>query len=186
MTRTILFLVYSTLLTSVLAFAPRRWGAPRRANYTKHHATTVTLSSGITLPFSSDVAYEAFSEVRRQPEWSDWLHSVEELDQGESKWTLRYMGFQFSWKAVHTTLDRPNLIEWKSTSGLRNKGKVEFRPSECGTKTDMTMSIEFIAPRIVARFFGERVNKIVEQRILGKTLDNFRDVVLTKDLAAVV
>ena len=39
----------------------------------------VDVSSEIFLPFSAELAYDSFSDLTRQPEWSPWLHSVEYL-----------------------------------------------------------------------------------------------------------
>lgn len=67
----------------------------------------VSASASITLPFSSHVAYDAFSDVRRQPSWSPWLRSVSYLDGSfdvsnnanksepfrETQWVAAFAGF---------------------------------------------------------------------------------------------
>jgi hypothetical protein len=98
----------------------------------------------------------------------------------ETKWVMRWKkAFRFSWNSRVTNIVRPSLIEWKSTSGLQNMGKIEFTERKngngndngdgnkgdngdgiigdngdgtagVGVATDMVLTMIFIAPRIVA------------------------------------
>ena len=83
----------------------------------------ITGRVSLPLPFSAEIAFDTFSDLTRQPEWSPWLSAVEYLkkkevhDLPETKWYLRGPGLRFSWKAVSTINDRPNKIGWESTSG---------------------------------------------------------------------
>jgi hypothetical protein len=113
----------------------------------------LVVSSSLEIPLETHIAFDAFSDLPRQPSWSPWLHSVEYIHKNhhnepnnnnhtaaassssssvvsppETKWTVCFRGFRFSWDAIHTRLQRPTLIEWESTSGLKNYGQVRFDP----------------------------------------------------------
>ncbi|KAL7473720.1 hypothetical protein ACHAXS_014287 [Conticribra weissflogii] len=119
----------------------------------------IQCSAKITLPFSAEVAFEAFSDLTRQPSWCNYLHSVEylgpvdenyederlarsEIPLRQSKWTVGVKGLKFSeltycisrnkiksWTARDTFIQPPHRIEWQSTSGMKNMGSVEFMPN---------------------------------------------------------
>ena len=173
----------------------------------------IIASARVTLPFSASVAFDAFSNLPRQPSWSPWLKDVRYIDDEndhndddtavetqpsvdgiplrETQWTMGYRGFQFSWNAVSTRLERPYVIEWQSTSGLRNYGSVRFTEEATvaangideSQQTEMVLSMKFIAPRVIAALF-RRSNKIqdVMETMLTGTLLGFRDVVLEEDV----
>ena len=151
----------------------------------------IAVSSQIDLPFSAEIAFDAFSDLPRQSTWSPWLRSVEYIQEGSpvTKWTMKsILGMSYSWNAVHTRLERPYLIEWESCKGLKNWGRVEFIPKEDDMNTTaMRLTLTFVAPRIVARVFqnrkdGKGLSHMVQTRIVGNTLRNFRRVVLTHDV----
>jgi len=154
----------------------------------------ITTNSTIVLPFSAAVAFDAFSDLPRQASWSPWLHSVSYVNEGlraaepETEWKMKLLGFTYRWRAVSTKLHRPYLIEWVSTSGMRNSGKVKFEPlvleSENEEHCKMTLSMSFIAPRPVAVMFqrSNRLESLFREIILKKTLSLFSEVVASEDL----
>jgi len=101
---------------------------------------SLDVSSRLELPFPVELAYDTFSNLTRQPEWSPWLHSVDYVSDDENenenndtestldstKWTLKVMGVSYSWISIATVQDRPYVIEWESISGLKNYGRVVF------------------------------------------------------------
>jgi len=156
----------------------------------------IAVSASIELPFPSSVAFDAFSDLTRQPSWSPMIRSVEYIeseltiddDTPVTEWTMGLKGFKFSWKSISTVLERPYRIEWESISGLKNFGKIHFLDlhddAGCHTKTRMTMSMTFFAPRVVSAMF-RRSNKLanyVENKMILATLVRFRDIVLEEDL----
>ena len=155
----------------------------------------VVLSSEIQLPCSVEVAFDAFSDLSRQPEWSPWLRSVEYTSPTETVWKMRrFLGLSYSWTAVSRTVRRPQLLEWESTRGVKNYGRVEFHrhPQHPTTESSMTIRLAFVVPRLVSRVFvgggggkGEepdqqqgRLAKFVRVRMVQKSLRHFRQVVL--------
>lgn len=177
----------------------------------KRQRKTIDVTASIELPFSAEVAYDCFSDLPRQPEWSPWLHSVEwvydddeksssdneiSLDNNNnnlnnqqlpkaSKWTLQIMGVKYSWISIATHQERPVKMAWESTSGLKNFGTVNFVSTE--TTTQMTMTMTFVPPRLVAFIFGKKsspraLERYMEQTMIGSSLEKFRDVILDTTL----
>ena len=176
----------------------------------------ISVSASIVLPFQADIAFSAFADLPRQPTWSNWLHSVDYIDDNddndkkqtnipeidgiplrETKWVMRWKkAFRFSWNSRVTNIVRPSLIEWESTSGLQNMGKIEFterngngNDNEDGTAgvgvaTDMVLTMKFIAPRIVASMMrrSDVISTFMEEKMLMPTLTNFRQIVMEQDL----
>lgn len=121
------------------------------------------------------------SEVRRLNEKFFIGNSVQYFSHChciDSLFTL-FVGFEFRWKARSELLESPKGIKWESTSGLKNRGRVEFvKVSDNSCLMTVTMSI--ITPRVIASVFntsGEVVKEFVESKLLKWSLESFRDVV---------
>ena len=148
----------------------------------------IEVTNHIHLPFSAEVAYDAFSDLPRQAAWSPWLKSVAYVKEGsnETKWTMRsVLGVSYSWNAISTRLERPRIIEWESCRGLKNWGRVEFTPISVDSSY-MQLTLTFVAPRVLARFFQNKeggLSRMVQKRIIGRTLRSFLKVVLEEDVA---
>ena len=151
---------------------------------------TIMVESALIVPVSQTTAFDAFSDLSRQVEYSPWLRSVQYLDPpkdgvdtrgkdlGETKWTMAYMGVRFSWNSVVSRLERPHTLEWESTSGMKNFGKVHFDAID-DSNTKVTFQMSFVAPRLVAVFFKRSsiMAHFVQDKVIRTTLINFRDTV---------
>lgn len=175
--------------------------------FLKYPKRVVSASVSTQLPFCSTVAFDAFSDLPRQPSWAPWLRSVTYIDEvnndssrayasnktestvqsdlplRETLWTLRLRRINFSWRAISTQLERPYLIQWESTSGIRNRGKVEFidiTEESC----HMIITMSFVMPRVLVKIFQRSnvVQNIFSDQMLGGMLERFRYVVMTEDL----
>jgi uncharacterized membrane protein len=172
----------------------------------KNRFSWLMASASIELPFPKQIAYDAFSDLSRQPSFSPWLRSVEYLNNNNhddntlaaadatsittTRWTMSYLGFRYSWDAISTRQDRENgIIEWKSITGLENEGRVEFLPvlkdSDESVVPDgcrMILTMQFNLPRVVTRLIGGTHNnrgaRYMEKHMLQKTLQNFRDTIV--------
>jgi uncharacterized membrane protein len=104
---------------------------------------------------------------------------------GVSKWTMRYetlgVPLRYSWTAKELPPVKHNLIHWETTSGLDNKGRVEFSTltgDDGSEQVGVKMTIVYKLPRLVAmitRDKGENgaVKKTV-QRIIQADLKRFK------------
>jgi uncharacterized membrane protein len=154
----------------------------------------ITATSCVTLPFSCEIAFDAFSDLSRQPSWSNYLTSVEYVDCNnsknqelqETKWTMSMMKMTYSWNSIHTKISRPNIIEWRSTSGMQNGGRVTFDPADDNdpNKCKMTMTMSLVAPKALSLLVRRtsRLERLVQEKILDSTLTGFRDTVVEIDL----
>ena len=166
----------------------------------------VEVSASLEVPFSAEKAYDTFSDLEKQANWSTWLRKVEYTGYADdspengskddtltntngnrqdgprlktSKWSAGMRGFSWSWRAVQTEMRRPHVVAWKSTSGVRNNGRVEFeRKGPNTTKVSIHMTLE--APRFVAAFFrrSNKLSNFIEKGMLQQMLNNFRDEVV--------
>jgi uncharacterized membrane protein len=121
----------------------------------------IQVESEIMLPFASDVAFDAFVDLRRQPSFSKWLKSVDYIDGSttnrvgsRSKWTVSFSGLRFSWQAESKQLDRyRGIIEWGSVTGMRNEGMSVLGG---GAKASSKLSVSLNPPNYDARSFQAR------------------------------
>jgi len=164
----------------------------------------IQISSQIELPFSAEVAYDAYSNLPRQPSWSSWLESVVVLndrsdrstirtnEKVESKWTSKIMGIRYSWTAEAVQNERPHTIQWKSVTGLRNEGIVRFHHSKGKSysqgPTLMTLQMIFVTPRAATSILrrSKRLSRFVEEQMIARSLQEFRDIVLENDVVNAV
>jgi pimeloyl-ACP methyl ester carboxylesterase/L-alanine-DL-glutamate epimerase-like enolase superfamily enzyme/uncharacterized membrane protein len=139
----------------------------------------ISIQASLPLPFSDDIACSRFTDLPQQPRWSPWLNSVSYLGNGETEWTLNVRGVDFRWKASSKVLDSPKGIMWDSTSGIKNRGRVEFikvSDNSCLMKVNMAI----MTPRMVALMFktkGEFVKEFIESKLMKWSVESFRDVV---------
>lgn len=146
----------------------------------------IQISSEVKLPFSPEVAFDAYSDLTRQPSWSHWLHSVEYLDNDKknSKWTMQFLKIKYSWTAVALKNERPHVIQWKSTSGLQNSGMVTFIPNDdMEYPTLMRMKMAFVAPRAAAAVFrrSKVIAEFVREKMILDSMLKFGNVVKNGD-----
>mmetsp|Transcript_20007 Transcript_20007/g.30074 ORF Transcript_20007/g.30074 Transcript_20007/m.30074 type:complete len:244 (-) Transcript_20007:2714-3445(-) len=156
----------------------------------------ITVSKSIKVPFSADVAFDGFSDLTRQADFSPWLRKVEYLNPppigvdvrgknwGETKWYMGFRGFSITWNSICTVLDKPNRIRWESTKGMKNFGEVVF-VEDFDTDTNVTLTMTFVFPRIAAavlrRSSAIAIANFVENKMLYVSLKNFRDAILEEN-----
>lgn len=158
----------------------------------------VSATSTLELPFNAITAFEAFCDFPRQPSWSDWLKSVEYLEDESAhpttlirntRWKARLFGLPYSWSSEVTEYVPGVKMGWRSISGLKTSGLIVFEPEapvnsvgmECCSVT-LTMSVQ--APRAVAALFRRSgaLERFFRDRILGGTLEKFCKVVYEEDV----
>ncbi len=143
----------------------------------------IVLVASLPLPFSAEIACARFTDLPQQPRWSPWLASVAYMDNGkETEWTLRVRGVDFRWRAKSEIINSPYLgIRWESTSGLKNKGVVQFIPTGEQTGSgpcSINVQMAFVTPRLLSSLFrGTIVEDFLRNKIMKWSLEMFRDVV---------
>eukprot|EP00188_Purpureofilum_apyrenoidigerum_P001353 Plantae.Rhodophyta-Purpureofilum_apyrenoidigerum.ctg17323.p1 GENE.Plantae.Rhodophyta-Purpureofilum_apyrenoidigerum.ctg17323~~Plantae.Rhodophyta-Purpureofilum_apyrenoidigerum.ctg17323.p1 ORF type:complete len:214 (+),score=28.80 Plantae.Rhodophyta-Purpureofilum_apyrenoidigerum.ctg17323:77-718(+) len=113
--------------------------------------------------------------------WAPWIQSVEIVDAEKeiSKWTLNSGGLKLNWLAQNTQTSPPDIIAWKSLSGLVNRGSVSFTSSTTD-KTKVVLTIEVQAPDLIARTFDSSYIRDFVSKSMGQSLKNFRRYVLLR------
>ena len=171
---------------------PKNEGASSDSMVDEFEASTSASSTGrdivlvasLPLPFSAEIACARFTDLPQQPRWSPWLASVAYMDNGkETEWTLRVRGVSFRWRARSDLINSPYRgIRWESTSGLKNKGVVQFIPSpgdQSGSGScSINVQMAFVTPRLLGSLFrGAIVEEFLRNKIMKWSLEMFRDVV---------
>eukprot|EP00965_Chrysotila_dentata_P251621 6210167-Pleurochrysis_carterae.AAC.1 len=123
--------------------------------------------------------YTAYADLTRMTEWSPLLEEVS-FDEAtrESSWALRVprplrflaraTGFgelAIRWQAVNVEESPPQLLRWRSLSGMENAGSARFEQLPNGA-VNMTLSIVYPMPESV-KWFGESA---LVQRFVRSTM----------------
>ncbi|CAM9326255.1 unnamed protein product [Scytosiphon promiscuus] len=196
--RTVLAIVGAAALISALCGGSRRFcdalvaraAMPRRgtvrraraAGVSGLRATWIDEQVSLEVPASSEDTYSLYSDLRRQPDWSPWLKSVEhDRESGTSKWVIQSNGIKVSWKAKNTAEVYGSEVAWESTTGLSNRGRVTFQ-DKGKERCLMTLTLSYNLPFVIASVLRlEAVEKFVKRTILSD-LSRFKKVLL-KQLA---
>jgi len=144
----------------------------------------IILVASLPLPFSAEVASARFTDLPQTPRWCPWLSSVAYMDNGkETEWTLKVRGVSFRWRAKSELIKSPHMgIRWESTSGVKNKGVVQFIPTQDDQTGSSSCSINvqmaFVTPRLLSSLFrGTIVEDFLRNKLMKWSLEMFRDVV---------
>eukprot|EP00960_Hanusia_phi_P052776 761653-Hanusia_phi.AAC.1 len=115
-------------------------------------------SSSVRVAAAPAEVWRVFSDLERMPKWQAWIDSVDVQPDGTSRWTMRKtvlgMPLSFSWTAQELPREEGRLIQWEATSGVKNRGRVEFEEEEGGREgVRVTMTIEYSLPSIIVFLF---------------------------------
>lgn len=121
-----------------------------------------------------------FADLERMAEWSQALEAVERdaEDPRYSEWKFAWRGVRLSWRAKdEERVETDGPIRWKSVSGLRHDGAVEFE-GVGERKTMMTMTVDYdIADMLAIVMESAMVASFVEGAI-ESDLQRFRQFAL--------
>ena len=150
-------------------------------------AFDLAVSAAITVRAPMEIVWTAFSNFEQMPKWMPWIHNVEVLQGGVSKWTMRHcvMGIPlaYSWTAKEKPPVKYRLIHWQTTSGLDNQGSVEFWPEGANyshsQEVGVRMNLIIRLPKPLAYMTrsdeedGKRI-KVMVHKILSSDLVRFK------------
>lgn len=115
------------------------------------HGATVTVNAPV------HEVYQLFTHFDQFPHFMEFVKEVKYLDKDHQRthWVADVFGHDV-WDAVNEDWIEDRQIGWRSTSGLKNSGKVEF--SEAGPgKTWVNVQVIYDPP---AGFIGEIINDL--------------------------
>ena len=83
--------------------------------------------------------YAQWTQFQDFPEFMENVEEVRQLDDKHLEWKAKIAGSERQWKA-EIIEQRPNeVIAWRSTTGDKNNGKVQFQPNNGQTKVTLVL-----------------------------------------------
>ena len=101
---------------------------------------TVEKTIEVRVPVAA--AYGQWTQFEEFPKFMEGVVSVKQLDDKRLRWVAEVGGEREEWDAEIVTQDPDRVIEWRSTGGFRNSGRVEFEPIDDGTRIRVEMEYE--------------------------------------------
>src|SRR5579859_3111195 len=118
------------------------------AHYVEHH-TSVTVNA------QPHQVYMLFSHFTDFPKFMSFVKEVTYHDDQRSHWVAEVIGQQ-EWDAMNEAWIPDRQIGWRSTSGLKNEGRVTFEPTDANhTRVDVTVNYE--PPAGILGMAGEKL-----------------------------
>jgi uncharacterized membrane protein len=111
----------------------------------EHDTTEVAMAAvekSIDVHVPVSAAYDQWTQFEEFPRFMEGVVSVKQLDDSHVHWIAEIGGEQEEWDAEIVEQEPDRVIAWRSTSGLRNNGRVEFMPIEDGTRVTVEMEYE--------------------------------------------
>jgi uncharacterized membrane protein len=101
---------------------------------------TVDKTIDVHVPVSA--AYDQWTQFEEFPRFMEGIVSVKQMDDSHMRWVAEIGGEQQEWDAEIVEQEPDRVIAWRSTSGLKNNGRVEFTPITDGTRVKVEMEYE--------------------------------------------
>jgi len=118
--------------------------------------STATESVEVDVPIST--AYNQWTQFEDFPKFKAGVLDVRQLDDRHLHWRARIAGKEEQWDAEITEQVPDRLIAWRSTSGLRNEGRVTFEKlSDSRTRVELRLDYE---PRGMVEKVGDALGAV--------------------------
>jgi sporulation protein YlmC with PRC-barrel domain len=112
-------------------------------------------------------AYDQWTQFEQFPRFMEGVEEVRQLDETHLHWVARIDGREVEWDAEITEREPGRRVAWRSISGARNDGVVEFEPlGEGATRVNVTIEHEgeaLAAAAGTAGAIGRRVRGDLER-----------------------
>lgn len=141
---------------SLLAW--RAWGRARNGR-------VLRLEKSIQIGRPVDEVFGAWSRLEQLPNRTSLVREVRTEGQ-RSKWILNAAGHLVNWRAEITQLLPNQAIGWKSISGPKHTGRIDFSPLGSDTLVHITMN--WAPPAKMANLFspvGSKLEHYIEQAL---------------------
>ena len=136
---------------------------------------TIEKSIDVEVPVS--VAYDQWTQFEKFPEFMTGVLEVKQLDDSHVRWVADVEGERKEWDAEITEQVPDRVVAWRSTGGLANHGRVEFQPTERGTRVSVEMEYD---PDGMKESLGALVG--LDGRQVEGDLERFRDLVEAREV----
>jgi uncharacterized membrane protein len=101
---------------------------------------TIEKSIDVQVPVST--AYGQWTQFEEFPRFMEGVVSVRQIDDSHVRWVAEVGGERKEWDAEIVEQEPDRVIAWRSTDGLHNHGRVEFMPTDEGTRINVAMEYE--------------------------------------------
>ncbi len=132
---------------------------------------TVKDSIDVDLPLPS--VYSSWSRFEDFPHFMEGIEEVRKLDDMHHHWRAKVAGKHEEWDSEVTEEIPDKRIAWRSTSGHKNDGVVEFEPIS-PTSTRIHLKLDYEPSGV-----GEKIGGMLglDERKVKKDLKQFKDYV---------
>ena len=101
---------------------------------------TIEKSIDVGVPVST--AYDQWTQFEEFPRFMEGVVSVKQIDDSHVRWVAEIGGMRNEWDAEIVEQEPDRVIAWRSIGGLQNHGRVEFMPTNDGTRVNVSMEYE--------------------------------------------
>ena len=101
---------------------------------------TIEKTIDVQVPVST--AYGQWTQFEQFPQFMEGVVSVDQVDDSHMRWVAEVGGERKEWDAEIVEQEPDRVIAWRSTGGLQNHGRVEFMPTNEGTRVSVQMEYE--------------------------------------------
>jgi sporulation protein YlmC with PRC-barrel domain len=100
------------------------------------------IEKSVDVQVPARTAYDEWARFERFPDFMDDVVEVRRIDEVRLHWVAVIGGERREWDAEITEDEPGHRIAWRSTSGTRDNGSVEFTPTDDGTRVAVRMDRE--------------------------------------------
>jgi uncharacterized membrane protein len=117
--------------------------------------------------------YNQWTQAEEFPRFMEGVKSVRQLDNTHQEWHAEIAGKDVHWQAEIIDQVPDQRIVWRSTSGVKNGGMVQFKEVEPG-RTEVTLVMEY-EPEGAVQKIGDAVG-VPDARVKGD-LKRFKEYI---------
>jgi uncharacterized membrane protein len=101
---------------------------------------TVEKSIDVDVPVST--AYDQWTQFEEFPQFMEGVVSVRQIDDKRLHWVAEIGGEREEWQAEIVEQQPDRVIAWRGTGAVPNNGRVEFMPTDGGTRVNVFFEYE--------------------------------------------
>ena len=121
-----------------------------------------------------DQVYSQWTQFEEFPRFMENVEQVRQLDDKHLEWKAKVLGTERQWKAEIVEQQPNRVIAWRSTTGDKNDGKVEFQPVNGHTK--VRLAIDYEPPKGAAGEIGDKLTQATP-RSIENDLKRFKEFI---------
>jgi uncharacterized membrane protein len=121
-----------------------------------------------------DQVYAQWTQFEDFPHFMENVEEVRQLDDKHLEWKAKVAGTERKWKAEIIEQKPNQVIAWRSTTGDKNDGKVEFQPID--GRTMVKLALDYEPPAGVAGTVGDTITQATP-RTVESDLKRFKEFI---------